>query len=306
MRDRVRKTARQFIGERREAFKDMNARLRKKIEQIDAMVSDSVEATIRFYYALGAEILDVRENKDQQYGTQPLKQLERVFETSKRSLYKAAQFRETVTERELEILIKIRNQDAGFRLNYQHIVYLLALPTQALRLSHAKRAVENMWDPKELMRRIQRYQGKSKYAGPGRGHKLPKGISGQIRQMLDMTRAWVAKYDLFWNGTGEESENVFAGILAEPAENLYSDDLDSLLALRDLLTKLPDSSEEMKKLVEKSIRRFRKVLKERQSADMADESLETGPARQHRPIDLSGDAPAQPKKRRGAPETAAV
>lgn len=302
LKSRIKRSASVFIGERREALKNMNARLRKKIAQIDKMMYDSIEQTIRFYYALGEEILDVRNNEDQKYGEQPMKQLEIVYETTKRTLYKAAQFRETITERELEMLIAIRNDDGVFRLNHQHIVYLLAFPTQRLRMQFAKRAAANLWTPKDLMRAIQRYQGKSKYAGPGRGHKLPKTMGRRIQQMVDMTRAWVTKYKLFWNGTGEEDENAFAGIMAEPPENLFSDDLDNLLALRDLLKEMPDDATDMKKLVDRAVQRFRKVLRQRASTDQADESLEGGPARQARAIDL-GDG-EQPKKRRRAAETA--
>jgi hypothetical protein len=306
--DRVKQSVKAFASERNEALGQMNARLRKKIAQIEKLVSSSREATIRSHYEIGKEILDVRNNPGGVYDERPMLKLEKAFETSKRTLYKAASFAELYSPRAVDEVIAMTNGDVGFQLTYQHIVYLTALPTEELRTEFAKRSVANMWDPKELMRAIQRYKGKSKYAGPGRGHKLPAKVSAQIQQMLDMTRAWDTKYQMLWNGSGENDPNAFANIMAEPEENLYADDLDNLLALRDILPVMSQDSKEMKKLVEKAIKRVERILKSRGSKDMAAETLEPGSGREPRAIDLeSGNsqttedsAPKRRKRRRAA------
>lgn len=310
IRDRVkRSTVPQIIERRQEALREMNARLRKKIAEIEKMSSSSREATIRFYYELGKEILDVQLNPQGVYGEHPLKQLEVVFETTIRTLRKAAAFRREYTPAEVDEIIALCNVEAGFFLNYQHIVYLLAFPTEKQRMKFAKRAIANLWDPKQLMRAIQRDQGKSKYAGSGAPHKLPKGISKQIQQMLDMSRAWHLKYALIWNGTGEDDSNVFANIMAAPEETLCADDFDNLLALRDILPELSSQAKEMKRLVMKSITRVEKILSARKAENMVDETLSTPAARQPRAIDIGdgGDgndqaaaepAPSEAPKRR--------
>ena len=307
--DRVKRSPPQLIKRRREALRDMNTRLRKKIADIEKMSSSSREATIRFYYELGKEILDVRLNLQGIYGEHPMKLLEVVFETTMRTLRKAATFRKEYTPAEVDAVIALCNAEAGFFLNYQHIVYLLAFPTEKQRMKFAERAIANLWDPKQLMRAIQRDQGKSKYAGPGAPHKMPKGVSKQIQQMLDMSRAWSVKYALIWNGTGEDESNVFANIMAAPEETLCADDLDNLLALRDILPELSSQAKEMKRLVTKSITRVEKILSARKAENMVDETLSTPAARQPRAIDLSDDdssngqaagepAPSEAPKRR--------
>jgi hypothetical protein len=289
--ERIKRSPAQFAGERKEALEHMNAQLRKKITEIESMISDSRESTIRCHYEIGKDILDVRNNPQGKYGQRPMKQLEQAFGVAIRTLYKAAGFAESYTPTQLDAVIALRGEGTDFALNYQHIVYLLALPTKEKREKFAQMAVNNMWDPKDLMRAVQKYKGKSKYAGPGRKHKLPKTVAKQIRQILDMTRAWHTKYTLLWNGTGEEDANVFANVMVEPEENLHAEDLDMLLALRDLLPEVSREAKEMQRLAGKAVTRVEKILNSRKAEDMVDASHEAPPAREQRAIDIGSAAP---------------
>lgn len=303
LRDRISRSATAFAGERQEALGEMNSRLRKKLVEIEQMVGNAREATILFYYEVGKEIIDVRFNKDGQYGERPLPKVEKAFGVAIRTLYKAASFAESYKPEHVAEFIALEHKEAGFRLNYQHIVYLLALPTVKLRQKFAKDAVKGCWAPKDLMYAIRKYKGKSKFAGPGRHHKLPKTVSRQIRQILDMARAWHNKYTAVWNGTGEDTANVFANIMVEPEESIHADDLNVLVAIHALLPEISREATEMQQLTVHAIERVSALLKARAAADTVDASLEVPAGRQSRAIELGGDGAGDAA---GAPESAAV
>lgn len=252
---------------RQEALAGMNAALRKKIARIERMISDTREATIRFYYHLGKEVRDIRHNPDGIYGERPLQQLEKVFGTTKRTLYKACTFAEVYSEAQVEALIALENTESGFRLNYQHVVYLLGLPTAALRDQFARRAVAESWEPKELMRAIQRYCGRSRVGAANRRHKLPTGLQQQLQQILDVTRTWHSKYIQLW---ADDSENsVLTSVLAEADEHLTAVMLDILLAVQDLLPTVEQELHDIQQPVARAIEHIGYVLERRAVAEAA-------------------------------------
>lgn len=291
-------TAEQVRG-RKEILKTMTAKLKRKLGQIERLACGSREANLRFYHAFGKILLAVRENQDNQYGENPVDALDKASTLGKRLLYKSASFAEKFDADELEWFIALTNEDAVFSLHWGHVQYLLVLETKRERQQFARRAVQNLWDPKALGAAVKRRKGPGQNAGPGCPHKLPATVHLQIRQILETTRNWVIKDETLWNG---DETNVFANIEAGAEESFEIDDLDNLKAIEEMLPQMVQSARDLSKLTKRAVKRVDTVLQARASTQAQDKSIEHHESgRRQRVIDL-GHGPRGGQDAKGRPK----
>jgi hypothetical protein len=281
-------------AEREEAINSMNAKLKRKLRKIEKMVTDTREANLRFYYNMGRELIEARDDPDE-YGRNALGKLERAMSTQKRTLRKTRQFAETYSPERLEALLALEHEGTGFRIHWGHLTYLLGLNTEKQQDTWAAKAVRNLWDPPTLHAQIKkRFPGRG--VGGGRPHKLPATVHMQIRQMMEVTRNWVNKRHL-WDGA---DENVFANIINEAPDQLEEIDKENLEATKELLANIIAQAPRMVTQLDECIARLDDVFEQRAKDAEAAAERETAAGKQHRAIDLEGSKKGATGRRRWA------
>lgn len=284
-------TLNKLVAERQEAIESMNSELKSAFRRIEKMCHDTREANLRFYYNLGHLLLDVM--TEPKYGTGAMAKLERALSTQRRTLRRARQFAENYTPDQLDALVALEHTETGYRLHWGHVSYLLSLNTPAQRQTWAERAVKNLWDPPTLHANMKARLG-NRGVGGGRPHKLPQTVHMQIRQMLEVTRNFVKKREL-WNG---KDENVFTNILEGPPDEFEPIDMEALVSIQENLQHIAAESVIMGSQIADCITRVQRVFDERAKEAEAADKRETANRRKHRSIVLDGATEA-PKENAG-------
>lgn len=286
--------------DRKEAVEQMNAKLKRKLGTIDKMFADSREANLRFYHKLGSICREVKEDPET-YDRKGYRLLEQALYTQKRTLRKARQFAELYDEAQLNGLIAMVHENTGYRIHWGHLTYLLGLNTEKQREDWAQKAVRNLWDPPALHAAIKKRFG-DRGVGGGRPHQLPATTHMQIRQMMEVSRNFVNKRNL-WNG---DDENVFANVANEAPDEIVELDLDNLEATKAHLRTIATEARAMETQIDACIARVKDVFKQRAKAEKAAKKKESGAGKQLRSIDLGdgGQKGTTGSRRRRAPASA--
>lgn len=279
------RSAAAIASDRKEAIEAMGAKLRRKLAQVEKMFDNTREANLRFYYNLGAAMLDVRRNPDKYDGPQSEQLLKRAMYTKKRQLDRAIQFAELFEPDQFEAIVALQHPETGFQLHWGHMTYLMTLSTKKQRADMAAKAVREMWDPSALYAAIKRRYPDRGGHGGGRPHSLPATVHMQIRQMMEVTRNFIKKREL-WNGV---EMNVFDNILTGPPDDLTDVDLENLQYTKQLLTTAEREAGAMRLQIEACEARVQEVLELRARAAQEMKDREAAVGKQHRAIDLNNN-----------------
>jgi hypothetical protein len=276
----------------------MNAALRAKVHEIEALEGETREVNLRYYHLLGHHVQDVMDNEDRVYGDRPMERLTEAVQIHIRVLRLAAQFARMYTEEGVQELIAARDEETTFAINWGHMQFLMTISDETKRRQFIARTLRNMWDPHALHAAIQRDRGETPGAH-GRTHGIPKTIHMQIRQIMESTRLWVAKFDAVWNG---DEYNVIDNILSSPPDKLEEIDLDNLDVILDLLPQLAEKAQQLRPLTSQARDHVNQLLQARAAAAAAEaETARVVPmnGRQARVIELGdGQARSTPRARR--------
>ena len=298
-RQNARQVVKAFTEAREEAVNEMNSALKRKFAKIEKQFADAREENLRFYHALGCELIEIRNNPEVYTDKAPAL-LEKALATQRRTLRKAVQFADTYTNAQLDELLALEHEGTGFRVHWGHLTYLLGAPTVEKRLELARQAVNNLWDPPALHAYMKSHSVGQRGRGGGRPQKLPQTLHMMIRQMLQVCDQWVKKRKL-WMQDGEEG-NVFSRIMQAPPTNLNKDDLDNLKKISELLQEVGAEAVLMMEQVSSCITRVETVLEQHaaQLAQEAESAPATAPGRRQRSITLPENQESR-RQRRPAP-----
>lgn len=286
------------IQARKDAIALMPDKLRKKMQKIEKDLGGSRADTLRYYYHLGGDVLDIQ-NDEESYqgtdGTSGLVLLERALSTQARTLRRAALFATKFTEKELERLIKLYNKDTKFQLHWGHVNYLLTVLDKEKMWDFATTAIKRLLDPPALYELIKKAERRRK--GHGRNHVLPASYSGQVRQIRTVTQTWNNKAEQVWDG---EETSAVANLLVVPAEEVND----------ELITMLVETEQNLRQNAEKAITmadKFARIIerargineeKKQKAAEAAQQHSRAG--KESRIIDLDTDD-EPPAARSGRP-----
>ena len=230
--------AKAVIARRKEAMVQMRPAMRRQAGKIEKMLAKVEGAALRYYYQIGQECAKVLEDPDT-FGPTGMVLMEEVLSVHATTIRRCASFSKC-DEEELEELIALHDEETNFGITFTHVIYLMALPSRTARRTWAKRAVHEVWTPKQLALEISNASGSSRASGQGPKHAMPNGLTAQLAQMFSVSRAWLAKQNTVW-WRGGEDENVFGNIMkAPPAEYTAS----HLKHLRELRTTTEEMQEE--------------------------------------------------------------
>jgi len=207
------------------ALTKMNPRLREVFTEISQHVSDHMGATIEFYYNVGARLLDVRESPNTYLTAQqradnvkPDELLLQAFGGARDAMNRAAVFATLYTKADLNRLLTARSKPhPDFHFQWAHIRHLVSIDprstTSQTRLEFEARTRENGWTPDELAKNIQAYFGGRRSKG-GRPLSIPKTLSAQVEQVIEMSDLFLRRHKEVWNGP---NHSIFVNLMKAPA-----------------------------------------------------------------------------------------
>lgn len=280
--------------DRDEAFENMNGALRRKTQKCDNMIGKAQADNLRFYWNLGREINEVKENADGKYGEgNPYRLMETALYSNRRQLRKASAFARLYNEEQLTALLELTHPETGFRLHWGHVSYLLTLNTPKQRETWAERCVRNMWDPPALNAAIIKHFGHRTADPHGRPHKMPATVHLQIRQILDKTGDWLKKEAALWNG---DDASVVANILTTPPDELTEADHENLVRIQELLPQLRTKASELEQQIGRTVEHVAGVLEARAAREAEAAEAADGIGKEGRSVQL--DSPKSRRRRR--------
>lgn len=270
------------ISGRAEAIDQMNPALRRKLKEIEKESSGIRETNIRYYHELGRVYTEIGA-KPEIYGENAKKLLAKALHTHIRACQQAALFHSKYSEEEMEAVLALENEEAGFKLHWGHVRNLLSLPTKSQRDDYARRTIKNLWDVPTLFAQIKKHLGLKE--SHGRAHKLPATIAAQIRQILTISKMWLDKQQEVWNREGEH--NVFAYIRNAPPDTYTEEDLENLRAISKLMEDISGESDSNIHTVDQLVKHVEGVLERRAADEQLRKSAGTD-GREQRLVDLGG------------------
>ncbi len=258
------------VAERREAIAEMSAPLRNLCQELQTELLDHSESNLKFYHNLGKKCLELKEHPKKYLTAEqvaarvdPFALLERAVSTARETFRKAIAFVTAYDAAGLKRLFAYRNEaDPRYRLHWGHVLYLLSVDTEPLRIQLEQRAVNGLWDPKRLLKAIQKHYGVARSKG-GRPWAIPKTVLGQVEQIVDMTTHWLGRHEAVWNG---EKHSVYANVLSIPPEKLTPEILSKLQAIRDKMAQVEVAADAEAKACSRVIEVVTQALKQNGSA----------------------------------------
>lgn len=192
---------RELIQRRTRALNEMNENLKYQSAEIERLTDNEQAETINSHYRVGQICKKIVEDPET-FGTEAMSLLCDVHGTSRRVLQRNMRFVDFFPEEDdLERLLDMADEATNFRLTWAHIDYLLTIDTSAeLRWQFAAKAVNDLLTPKQLHDKIRKRLNREG-SGHGRPHAIPRTLSGQLDQMLDMLNTLLQKSDQIWVGS---------------------------------------------------------------------------------------------------------
>jgi len=282
----------QIVETSQAAIDSMNPALRRKYDRISQQLKSHDVSNLRFNHVLGTELMEV-ENDPETYTNDGLKLLLAALKVRERAIREVRAFAREYTTADLEDLLTMRREDVGFAIHFGHVRYLLSIPDKEDRRAFTLRALENLWDPKTLREKIQKKYGtKSPHGAP---MKCPRTESQQLRQIREVSRTWLTKYQQVWNGTPTEANqhNIFENLLAATPDVFHEDDLESIQQVREYFDGIETACRESKGIIAR-IEEYISTCLSAQAAHSQDERREEADTaranrRQTRVIDTRDD-----------------
>lgn len=205
------------LAGREEVLKEMTPSLRSAVVEIQRELVEKSAETLKYYHRLGQRCAEIRDNPDK-YLTEDQRArkvnafdlVQEAISQSREGLRKAAAFADKYTEEDVKRLVGYRNpEDNKFRLHWGHVVHLVSVDRLDQRMTFEKKATDEMWDPSTLHAQLVAHFGGTRRAG-GRHFGVPRSITGQVHQMLNVSNTWLKRQQQVWNG---KKHSVFTNVL---------------------------------------------------------------------------------------------
>lgn len=239
------------------------------IGNIDRIFSDAQAASVTAYWQVGKHVAAVAADPDSYLTDEqksahvdPSALLVSIFAP----VYSADQLRgaeafyeKYPTERELQRLLDLRSDDNPcWRISVSHVQLLSQIADDEQRSAIEEKCAEEVLTAKSLANELQEIRGKK--PGGGRKHQAPKSLKGQLHDLLQHIRRFIARSDALWLG----EENIYDEFMnASPSvrEGVAQEHFDEIV---EMLTKLSD-------VVGDHIGMANKVMESQQSGESTDE-----------------------------------
>lgn len=255
---------------RADAFSQMSPQLKEKCKDIQKGIVERSEGNLRFYWQLGNDCVDIRDNpkkyltdEQQAQEVDPFGLLQRFMSTSKDTLIKAARFADRYERADLERLVKYRNtSDPKYRLNWAHVVNLITVDTKAERIRFERAAVNDLLQPMDLLKLIQKSYGGSRRAGSGRALGIPRSIQAQINQINSVTKTWLNRHTQVWHGP---KHSVYTNLMQMPPDDVTTDTLKDVQEICDVMDAMLAAVTEERATAERTLEKLKDTLAKQKS-----------------------------------------
>lgn len=258
-----------MASDRRLILNEMAPALRQLAAEWQQDVIEQVQNNIQFYWSAGDKVLDLEEHPERYLtaeqkakGVRPLDLFMNFFSTSSSSITKAIRFRKLYpTKADLNRLFGYRNpENAGFRINWGHVVYLITVEVAATRIKFEERCAANGWEPDELHEMIMKHFNGSRRPGSGRPIGIPKTVPKQLTQIIDMSSLWLRRANDVWHGS---NHSVFSNVMNVAPDQYTTKTLADLEAVASLLESVKTAAESETEVCNRTIQHVKSALEVR-------------------------------------------
>lgn len=256
-------------SDRQLLLREMNPALRQLAAEWQQDVIDQVQNSIQFYWNAGDKVLDLEERPElyvtaeqKAKGVRPLDMFMSFFSTSSSSITKAIRFRKLYPDKgDLKRLFSYRNpDDAGFRINWGHVVYLITCDVAKTRIKFEELCAAEALEPDELHERIMAHYNGSRRPGSGRPIGIPKTVPKQLSQIIDMSSLWLRRANDVWHGA---NHSVFSNVMNVAPDQYTTQTLSHLESVATLLEGVKTAAETEADVCNRTIQHVKSALETR-------------------------------------------
>ncbi len=249
------------VAQRNAALAKMNGALRSVFDKVEAEDSQIAVAAMEYYFNVGNELNDVQEHPDKYLTSEqraknvdPVALLMQAFGASRDAKSRAMTFAKLYDRRDLARLLDTKSKNhPEWRFQWAHVRHLISIDPKnensALRRDFEDRTRDNGWTAAELADAIvQHYNGKRRSGG--RPLSVPKTLSGQMTQVLEMSELFVRRSKEVWNG---EKHSIFVNVMNQPKAALTEETERRVTAIRNRMQEVRKAAEEQIAMCERTL-----------------------------------------------------
>ena len=159
------------------------------------------ERDLVWYHQVGEQVERLCPSGDRAYGQGVMQQLAKTLHFSATRLLQARQFARTYRRAEVREMDKPTR--TGYVLRWAHVIPLMANEDSDERAKLQEECVEGEWSSRELWRRVKETRAPKSQGG----RKFQKPADGEtaLRQLIEESRDWIARYNEIWFPDGESA-----------------------------------------------------------------------------------------------------
>ena len=196
----------------KEAYEQMNEKLRKATQQISAMLLNIAQEGIKRMWKLGEYIRKIRDNEDA-YGEDAMYLVEKALgKASKSMLQKALTLNSWISEDKLDAMLGLKMKITQKPLSWQHYEKLLTIKDKDKRDAILKATLANELTPEEVQKLALNARGQEAPHAGGRPVAVPVTYTAKaihyLKRITAITRDADAIYDNTEHGFFEQAEGM--------------------------------------------------------------------------------------------------
>jgi hypothetical protein len=280
----------------------MNPALRKKCEEIHALMKTEVEAVLNNRYALGEKFLDIYHDQTQQgsrvYGKQAIPNICRLLYLDDSFVRNCIKFVQSFTR---EDLARLPTMPSGDPVSWSHFRCVLPLEDRSQREAMLLRTATEGMTCAELAYEIKHLGDQAQPAKQGRPLKVPATFDAAVKQQKGFTEDWERRYAKVYS---HPKHSLVARAAELAPEEVTEERLREAGELAHQLRLMADQAVQAAEKAEGVVQEFARILDEHKA-----KSLPAGGAKEAQP-DIPGGGtvesepeapPKKAKKRPGRP-----
>lgn len=196
----------------KDAYEQMNDKLKKAAQQISAMLLNIAQEGIKRMWKLGEYLHKIRDNEEA-YGEDALYLVEKALgKASKSTLQKATILNGWITEDKLDKMLGLKMKLTQKPLSWQHYEKLLTIKDKDKRDEILKATLDRELTPEEVQKLALNARGQSAPHAGGRPVTVPPTYTGKaihyLKRVTAITRDADAIYDNSEYGFFEQAESM--------------------------------------------------------------------------------------------------
>lgn len=200
------------------AHKELRTEMKKVIDRIGSILEKAQSDNLCAFWNIGQLIVEARDNPEKYLTDEQSAahiDAEAIIVSIFAPVYTAEQLRGAISifeaypsESELGRLLDLRCPTRPrWRITASHAQLLAQIPDDSQRAAVEERCAESAYNARLLAAELRELRGRKRVAGAGRPHEAPKGLKGQLTDLLQHQKRFITRSENLW--LNEDSDNIY-------------------------------------------------------------------------------------------------